>query len=47
MIRDVRAHPRPEFTLASRELILSVARDVTRAAGHGPGHDPLGPSWAW
>jgi hypothetical protein len=47
MARDVRARPRPEFTQASRELIISIARDVTRAAGPSPEHDPPGPAWAW
>ena len=38
---------RLELMEASREFITSVARDVTRAAGPGPEHDLLGPSWAW
>jgi hypothetical protein len=44
---DVRAQPRPQLMEASRELLVSVARDVTRAAGLDPEHDPLGPTWAW
>ena len=44
---DGRGQVRLEFMEASREFITSVARDVTRAAGAGPGHDLLGPSWAW
>jgi hypothetical protein len=43
---DGREQVRLEFMEASREFITSVARDVTRA-GAGPGHDLLGPSWAW
>ena len=44
---NVREQVRLEFMEASREFITSVARDVTRAAGPGPEHDLLGPSWAW
>lgn len=44
---DGREQVRLELMEASREFITSVARDVTRAAGPGPEHDLLGPSWAW
>jgi len=44
---DGREQVRLEFIAASREFVTGVARDVTRAAGTGPGDDLLGPSWAW
>ncbi len=38
---------RLEFMEASLEFVTSVARDLVGAAGPGPEHDGLGPSWAW